>query len=231
MRRPYCLREALNSRQIPSRHTLGAERPLKGSQMKKLVFAAGIAAMLVSTVFAQQTPPAASTSQTAAQQPEITPPAHPLTLEQTRELFNIAGTQTMLRALAHQALAVQRANAPEFIPASIWAELEDGLVKIDFPTLLYPTYSKYLSEQDAAKAIEFYKTPEGQHLIQVMPAVMKDAGKIGQEQGTRIAQEVFSRHQQEILDAKAKYDAQRKKEMDEMTNPAPPSESSKPAAH
>jgi len=196
--------------------------------MKKLIFAAGIAAMFVATASAQQTPPAASTSQ-AAVQPEIAPPAHPLTQEQTRELFNLAGTQTMLRAIAHQALTLQRANAPEFIPASIWTELEDGLVKIDFPTLLYPTYSKYLSEQDAAKAIEFYKTPEGQHLIQVMPVVMKEAGKIGQEQGVRIAQEVFSRHQQEILDAKAKYDAQRKKDLDEMTNPAPPAGSSKPA--
>jgi hypothetical protein len=200
---------------------------LKGFQMKKLIFAAGVAAMLVSTVFAQQTPPAAAISQSAVQS-ETAPPAHPLTLEQTRELFNIAGTQTMLRALAHQALTMQRANA-EFIPASIWTELEDGLVKIDFPTLLYPTYSKYLSEQDAARAIEFYKTPEGQHLIQVMPVVMKDAGKIGQEQGVRIAQEVFSRHQQEILDAKAKYDAQRKKDLDEMTNPAPPAGNSKPA--
>jgi hypothetical protein len=197
--------------------------------MKKLIFAVSVVAMFASApVFAQQTSPAATTSPSAAQ-PQIAPPAHPLTLEQTRELFNTAGTQTMLRALAHQALAVQRASAPEFIPASIWTELEDGLVNIDFPTLLYPTYSKYLSEQDAAKALEFYKTPEGQHLIQVMPVVMKDAGKIGQEQGARIAQEVFGRHQQEILDAKAKYDAQRKKDLDEMTNPAPPAGSSKPA--
>lgn len=202
---------------------------LKGSQMKKLIFAAAVAAMLASTVSAQQTPPAAPASQTSAQSPEIAPPARPLTLEQTRELFNTAGTQTMLRALAHQALAVQRANAPEFIPASIWAELEEGLIKIDFPTLLYPTYAKYLSEQDAAKAIEFYKTPEGQHLIQVMPVVMKEAGKIGQEQGARIAQEIFTKHQQEILDAKTKYDSQRKKDLDEMTNPAPPAGSSKPA--
>jgi hypothetical protein len=200
----------------------------KGLKMKKLIFAAAVAAMFAVPVFAQQAPPAASAPQSAAQ-PELAPPAHPLTLEQTRELFNTAGTQTMLRALAHQALAVQRASAPEFIPASIWGELEDRLVKIDFPTLLYPVYSKYLSEQDAAKAIEFYKTPEGQHLIQVMPVVMKEAGKIGQEQGARIAQEVFGRHQQEILDAKAKYDAQRKKELDEMTNPAPPAGSPKPA--
>ncbi len=196
--------------------------------MKKLIFAAAVAAMFADPVYAQQTPLAATTPQSATQ-PEIAAPTHPLTLEQTRELFNTAGTQTMLRALAHQALAVQRASAPEFIPASIWTELEDGLVKIDFPTLLYPTYSKYLSEQDAAKALEFYRTPEGQHLIQVMPVVMKDAGKIGQEQGARIAQEVFTKHQQEILDAKAKYDAQRKKDLDEMTNPAPPAGSSKPA--
>jgi uncharacterized protein len=195
--------------------------------MKKLIFAVCVAALFTSTVLAQQAPPAASTPQTAVE-PQIAPPAHPLTLQQTRELFNITGTQAMLRAFAHQAVAAQRANAPEFIPASIWTEFEDRLVKIDFPTLLYPTYSRYLSEQDAAKAIEFYKTPEGQHLIQVMPVVMKDAGKVAQEQGARIAQEVFTRHQQELLDAKAKYDSQHKKELDEMTNPAPPAGGSKP---
>lgn len=136
----------------------------------------------------------------------------------------------MLRSLAHQALGAQRASAPEWVPASIWKELEDGLTGIDFGTLLYPTYARYLSEEDASKAIAFYKTPEGQHFIQVTPFVTVEAGKIGQQEGARIGQEIFAKHQQELLDAKAKYDAQRKQDVEQMTKPDAPSSSTKPTA-
>lgn len=186
--------------------------------MNKLFVAAACAALFATSTYAQQ-PAAHPTDIPAAQSPEVAPPAHPITLEQTREVFNIAGTQTMLRSLAHQALMAQRASAPEWIPDSIWKELEDALVKIDFPTLLYPTYAKRLSAEDASKAIAFYKTPEGQHFLQVTPSVMAEAGKIGQEQGARIAQGVFASHQQELLDAKTKYDLGRKHELNEMEHP------------
>lgn len=195
--------------------------------MKKLFAAACCAVLFATATYAQQ-PTAHLTDTPVVPSQEIAPPTHPITLDQTREVFNIAGTQTMLRSLAHQALMAQRASAPEWIPASLWKELEDGLVKIDFPTLLYPTYAKHLSEEDANKAIAFYKTPEGQHFLQSTPILMAEAAKIGQEQGTRIAQQIFASHQQELLNAKTKYDTQRKREQDEMTNPAAPKSKEKP---
>ena len=78
-------------------YTMG-RATLKGYQMKKLIFAAGHCrnvrrhGTLRNRLL--QPPPLRN----PPLQPEIAPPAHPLTLEQTRELFNIAGTQTMLRA-------------------------------------------------------------------------------------------------------------------------------------
>ncbi len=195
--------------------------------MKKLLAAAICAIFLGLTAAAQQpgaAPVAAEPAQTA-----IAPPLHPITREQTRELFQVAGVQSMLRTLVRQTINAQKLNAPEWIPASIYQEMEDGFMGIDFGTLLYPTYAKYLSEEDAAKVIAFYRTPEGQHFVQVTPFVMSEAGKIGQQEGVRIAQQVFTTHQQELLDAKTKYDTHRKQELDQMTNPPAP-DSTKPAA-
>src|SRR6266702_5868401 len=159
--------------------------------MKRFFAAIACAMLYTSAIYGQQ--PLSPANDASG------PPTHPITLEQTREVFNIAGTQTMLRALAHQALTAQRANAPEWIPESIWKELEDDLVKIDFPTLLYSTYAKQLSEEDANKAIALYKTPEGQHFLRAIPIVTAEAGRIGQQQGTKIAQDVFASHEQEML--------------------------------
>ena len=194
--------------------------------MKKLFASAFCAIFLVVAAPAQQ--PAASSSGATADAATAAP-LHPITRAQTSELFQVAGVQTMLRTLVRQTITAQKVNAPEWIPASIWKEMEDGFMGIDFGTLLYPTYAKYLSEEDAAKVIAFYKTPEGQHFIQVTPFVMSEAGKIGQQEGVRIAQQVFTTHQQELLDAKTKYDTHRKQELEQMTNPTAP-DAAKPAA-
>ncbi|HVJ09848.1 MAG TPA: DUF2059 domain-containing protein [Acidisarcina sp.] len=192
--------------------------------MKRFCIVASCVILFATAMHAQQ--PSAAASQSA----EATSPAHPITLEQTREIFNLVGTQTMLRSLAHEALVMQRASAPPWIPESIWKELEENLVKIDFPALLYPTYARHLSQEDATKAIAFYRTPEGQHFLEATPVVMTEAARIGQQQGARVAQEVFASHQQELLDAKAAYDTQRKKDLEEMTHPAPPATNAKPSA-
>jgi hypothetical protein len=191
--------------------------------MKKF-FAAVVCAIFVAVTAAAQQPAAASGSSATAEpaQTAIAPPLHPITREQTKELFQVAGVQSMLRTLVRQTITAQKANAPEWIPASIYQEMEEGFMGIDFGALLYPTYAKYLSEEDAAKVIAFYRTPEGQHFVQVTPFVMSEAGKIGQQEGVRIAQQVFTTHQQELLDAKTKYDTHRKQELEQMTNPAAP---------
>ena len=190
--------------------------------MNKFFAAAICAIFLVVTAAAQQPAPASSHGSTDEPAQVVAPPAHPITREQTKELFQVAGVQTMLRTLVRQTITAQKVNAPEWIPASIWQEMEDGFMGIDFGALLYPTYAKYLSEEDAAKVIAFYRTPEGQHFVQVTPFVMSDAGKIGQQEGVRIAQQVFTTHQQELMDAKTKYDTRRKQELEQMTHPVAP---------
>jgi hypothetical protein len=194
--------------------------------MKRLFATAVCAALLVSAAKAQQ--PAAPTAPATAEQAAPAAPVNPITVEQTRELFRLAGMQRLIGLMAHQALAAQRMNAPPYIPADVWEDLEKGFSQIDFAALLTPYYQKYLSREDAEKTIEFYKTSSGQHFLAAQPGVMEGAGKAGQAQIVQIGQEVFARHEQEILAAKLKYDTERRQERDDLAPTTPPAGTASP---
>src|SRR5271166_714297 len=103
--------------------------------MKKFFAAAVCAVFLTGAAVAQQPSPAGNSTATEQAQPAVTPPAHPITPAQTKELFQVAGIQSMLRSLVRQTIKAQRVNAPEWVPESIWKEMEDGFMGIDFGTL------------------------------------------------------------------------------------------------
>jgi hypothetical protein len=153
----------------------------------------------------------------AAQQ--TVPPAHPITAAQTREIYTLTGFPVLMRAMAHQALTLQRANSPEYIPEAVWQDLENSFDKIDMADALTAAYQKYLSEEDGEKIIAFYKTPEGQHLIAATPVIMRAAGDVAKHEGARVGMEVFARHTDEIIEAKKKFDADQKREQDEISRP------------
>jgi len=121
--------------------------------------------------------------------------------------------------MAHQALTLQRANSPQYIPESVWQDLESSFDKIDMADALTAAYQKYLSEEDGEKIIAFYKTTEGQHLIAATPAIMRVAGDVAKREGAEVGMEVFARHTDEIVEAKKKFDAEQKREQDDMSKP------------
>lgn len=125
----------------------------------------------------------------------------------------------MMEEMVRRSITEQRQAFPAYIPATVWDELQERLLKIDFPGLLLSTYQKYLSQEDAEQALTFYRTPAGRRLLAVVPHVMLEAGEVGQRESQRIAAEVLSRHEQEILDAKKKYDEQQEKQGDGVKNP------------
>ena len=198
--------------------------------MKKL-FAAVVCAMFLAVTAAAQQPAACIHQLTAEPaQTAIAPPLHPITREQTKELFQVAGVQSDAshpRPPDDHARRRPMRRSGSLPPST--RKWKKASWEIDFGALLYPTYAKYLSEEDAAKVIAFYRTPEGQHFVQVTPFVMSEAGKIGQRKASGSRSRYLPAHQQELLDAKTKYDTHRKQELEQMTNPAAP-DSSKPAA-
>lgn len=57
----------------------------------------------------------------------------------------------------------------------VWA-----LLKVeDVENLSIPIYQKYLSHEDVISLISFYSSPAGQHFLERMPALTKEAGEAG----------------------------------------------------
>ena len=146
-------------------------------------------------------------TQAGAAHSSTTPPTHPITLEQTREMFQLMRFSATMQNMLHANLEQQRQHEP-FIPEDVWQDLEASFAKADFVPVFLPVYQKYLSQEDAAKALEFYRTPAGRRTLAVMPAVMQDVAVAAQAKGEEIAQQVFERHRKEIEDAAKKYEQQ-----------------------
>jgi uncharacterized protein len=156
---------------------------------------------------------------TSALAQQNAPPANPITPEQTREIYRLTGVPALMHAMAKQALTLQRANSPEYIPDSVWQDLASSFDKIDLAGALTAAYQKYLSEEDGEKIIAFYKTPEGQHLLAAAPAIMQSAGEVAKREGAKVGMQVFARHTDEIIEAKKKFDADQKREQEEISKP------------
>lgn len=60
-----------------------------------------------------------------------------------------------------------------------------------------PVYDKYLTDGDIKTVLRFYKSPVGQHLLKIMPEMMKEASAAGQQYGEQIAQGVLDEMAQE----------------------------------
>lgn len=153
-------------------------------------------------------------------------PAQPITAEQAREIYDLTAVPALMRAMAHQALTLQKAYAPEYIPEAVWQDLESSLNKIDMSQALTAAYQKSLSEEDGVRIIAFYKTPEGRRLIAATPAILQSMGEIARREGAKVGMQVFARHTDEIFEAKKKFDTEQKHEQEDISKP--PAAGSKP---
>jgi uncharacterized protein len=55
--------------------------------------------------------------------------------------------------------------------------------------LAVPVYDKYLSDSDVRGMIEFYSTPLGKKMVQILPQVMSESGENGRKWGEKIGRE------------------------------------------
>ncbi len=136
-----------------------------------------------------------------------TPPAHPITMEQTRELLTLMGYKKIEENNWSQMIAMNKQAAP-FIPEDVWTDVQGSIAGIDYPTLMQPIYAKYLSQEDATKALAFYHTPEGHRVLQSMPPILGESVAASQQKGRQIGREAIERHRPEIEAAQKKYQAE-----------------------
>jgi len=159
-------------------------------------------------------------------------PEHPLTLDQMKVLYEAMGYDKTIDGNLQKMIGMQKARAP-FIPTDFWDDLDSSFKKIDYPTALLDVYKKYLSTEDAAKLIDFSKTPAGQHFFETLPETSREATTAIQKEQQMTGQQVQARHKDEIDAALKKYreeHAPKPVPTPSATTPAAPSGSSAPAA-
>jgi hypothetical protein len=85
---------------------------------------------------------------------------------------------------------------------------------------MQPIYAKYLSTEDAAKALDFYRTPAGKRVLQAFPPMLGESVGAAQQKGRQVGRDAIDKHRPEIEEAQKKYQAEH----------APPARSTTPGA-
>jgi hypothetical protein len=128
-------------------------------------------------------------------------------MEQTRELLDLMNYKKIEESNWSQMIAMNKQAAP-FIPADVWTDVQTNISGIDYPSLMQPIYAKYLSQEDAAKALEFYRTPAGKRVLQSMPPMLGESVAAAQQKGRQVGRDAIEKHRPEIEEAQKKYQAE-----------------------
>jgi uncharacterized protein len=159
---------------------------------------------------------------------QATPPAHPITLAQTRELLDLMNYKKIEDSNWSQMISMNRQAAP-FIPEDVWTDVQSNISGIDYPTLMQPIYAKYLSQEDAAKALDFYRTPAGKRVLQSMPPLLGESVAAAQQKGRQLGRDAIEKHRPEIEAAQKKYQAEHAPKGAPANGGAAPTEPSSPS--
>jgi hypothetical protein len=191
---------------------------MENSLRKALI---GITPLMFSLVACSQTaskpaaPAASSATPTTAGAPQqagtpsapaLAPPANPITDAQVRELMELTGTDKIKEQLTEYIMRnIQQAP---FMPKDVIDDMHTSLDKTDVNTAAAATYKKYLSTDDAATIIAFYKTPAGKDLVKATPQIMGEVQRNAMQTGQTVARAVIERHRAEIEAAQKAYQAE-----------------------
>jgi hypothetical protein len=128
-------------------------------------------------------------------------------MEQTRELLDLMNYKSIEQNNWSQMITMNKQAAP-FIPEDVWTDVQTNINGIDYPTLMQPIYAKYLSQEDAAKALVFYQTPAGKRVLQSMPPMLGESVAATQQKGRQVGRDAIEKHRPEIEAAQKKYQAE-----------------------
>jgi hypothetical protein len=179
----------------------------------RILQTAACTVVLTVSAFAQQaatpaTPkPASPATQqpSAAAEPTIPPPAHPITASQIKEMQELTGAAAMKKRIVANAMQYYRSSFPPYIPQDVVDDLDKSLQNADLESHAAEIYPKYISTEDATKIIDFYKSPAGQHLITAQPYMMTEMQRSAVQIAQQTAKDVIERHKPEIEAAQQKY--------------------------
>ena len=182
--------------------------------MRNFIFGAAASVLLTLTATAQgtaskpaTTPPLPTPGSAAAKPGDPPPPAHPITAAQAHELMALNGTDKIKAHLIDNVDAYMQ-RFPPFVPQDVKDDVRASVQKMDIDAQTVATYQRYLSTEDAAKTIDFYKTPAGKNLLEVTPAMMGTIQQNASKTVQNTLQTVIERHKPEIEAAQKTYEQQ-----------------------
>jgi len=136
----------------------------------------------------------------------IPTPQHPATADQIREYFNVINLDRTVHQLMDQMVKAMQATSAPYYPASVWEDMHKSIGEFDILGPMVPIYQKYVSQEDMAATLAFYRSDAGQRLLAAQPVMAAESQTIFPELGRKIGEEVARRHLDEIIAAKKKYD-------------------------
>ena len=136
----------------------------------------------------------------------MSPPPHPVTATQVRELMNVTGMAKLEKEAVDQIMPTVRASMPPYMPVDVLQDIETSLFGPDMEAAIVRAYQAHLSTEDAAAAIAFYSSPAGHHMVTATPEIVHDLQVQSGEIVQKVMSEILKRHQAEIDAAKLKYE-------------------------
>ena len=114
------------------------------------------------------------------------------TKHHARELLEVTGSGNLGLQMMQNIFGSFKNEFPR-VPGEFWDELSKEITGKELVELVIPIYSKYYTDEELVKLIEFYKSPLGQKVIQKLPLISQDSYYVGQEWGKKVGEKVITR--------------------------------------
>lgn len=131
----------------------------------------------------------------------------------------MTGAADIKKRIVANAMQYYRRAFPSYIPADVIEDLGKSLESADLEAPAAQIYPKYISTEDAAKIIDFYKSSAGQSLLKAQPYMMTEMQRSAAEVAQQTAKDVMERHKAEIEAAQQKYIQQQQQNKPSLSTP------------
>lgn len=137
-------------------------------------------------------------STTRAQSPATSAGADSVKMRLVHELMTASHVVDNMMNVMHDGLPMQRAANPQ-VPAEFWDRFMAAVTarRPELDSAMAVIYAKYFTDDDLRQLLTFYQTPVGRKLLDVQPAVTRDAMQVGQQWGKRLGLEVATQMMKE----------------------------------
>lgn len=120
--------------------------------------------------------------------------------DKIRQLMEVTGARNMGQELMKAGMEQLRVNVTESHPNNPRATQFVDAFAAQFPKhfkpeelneKVLPIYDKYLSDEDVAGLLDYYRSPLGQRILKVLPQVAQESQALGFTLGQKAAQETL----------------------------------------